>query len=61
MKTKEVDGIVYEAHPAFKQFDPVTNTERQVCTGCAGCYDTELCEKLQQCWEDRIVWKMKTS
>jgi hypothetical protein len=51
-----VDGINYVSKPARKAFDNYFSPNAQSCTGCDGQQSIELCDKLQRCWKDKIIW-----
>lgn len=57
MKTKVVDGIRYVSKPALKGYDPSPYFRTvYYCCGCVGQHNAELCEKLQECYNEGIVW-----
>ncbi len=57
MKTKTLNGITYIAQPAMVHIDRFYRPREQSCSGCAAQYDSPLCEALQECFEDKIIWK----
>lgn len=63
-KTCTVDGVTYCAHPqpdADTSLDTLANLG--LCQGCVahppGRHDSELCNSLDDCVRDNIIWVVK--
>ena len=62
-KTCEVDGVTYEAVPQCEPPVLATFGNLGLCTGCvaqpAGQHDSGLCDSLDDCVRDNIIWVVK--
>jgi len=54
---KKVQGVEYETVPQSSPIDRHERPHTQSCVGCAAQYDMLLCEQLQGCFDDQLIWK----
>jgi len=56
MKTKIVNGVRYIAQDIPFMYNPETSKRVQYCSGCIAIRDNNLCESLQECFDQAIIW-----